>query len=265
MTRRAPWLLLLAACLAGCGRPAPEPAPDVSIAGGRLKIRPDSRLIGKLEILPARASGQQGGLRMIGQIVALANPSAGPSGPKIDWSTLDPEVLSNVQLRLDRLSAQVGDVIGLTELPRSYLGRVSPGKRVQVARYGVTSQTQGRVLFARPDIHWGEDVPILFKIEGDPAWLPGSNCEVIFPLIRSQAVKVPTTAILHEGIHEYVLKQAGPQEFVPRAITIGEGDPDEMEVVTGLFPDDTIVGRGAILLKPFLHQWLILQGHPDAP
>ena len=82
------------------------------------------------------------------------------------------------------------------------------------------------------------------------------NCVVTFQNLQNSIVKVATTALLHEGVYEYVLKEIGPYQFIPQVITIGEGTPDEVDVIQGLAPDDKVAMRGAILLKPVLHELL---------
>jgi hypothetical protein len=242
--------------------------PDVSVSDGGILVRPDSRLLNHLQIMNVKSGvSERSGFRMIGQIVALANPSSierssaedNQAGNGISWVELDPALSKNIGLDLKALdSAKAGEVIGVTALPMAYAKKVSGGQKVKIAHYGLYHETEtGTIIAVRlTKSWWGDSVPVIFRLDNAQEWLPGANCEVTFPLISSQSMSIPTTALLHEGLYDYVLKAEAPNRFVPTRVTVEEESPDRVEILTGMSRQDKIVGRGAILLKPYIHQMM---------
>jgi membrane fusion protein, heavy metal efflux system len=71
-------------------------------------------------------------------------------------------------------------------------------------------------------------------------------------LLRSTqlGVAAPATAVLREGAAAYIFVQRAPGHFERRAVTLGRSfDHDQVEVVSGLRPGDTILIQGAGLLQ----------------
>ena len=62
--------------------------------------------------------------------------------------------------------------------------------------------------------------------------------------------------MLHEGAREYVLKETSPGHYVPVEITVLNETRDQVYALGNLAPDNRVVERGAILLKPVVHQIL---------
>jgi multidrug efflux pump subunit AcrA (membrane-fusion protein) len=62
---------------------------------------------------------------------------------------------------------------------------------------------------------------------------------------------VPATAVVREGNSSYVYVQQAPGRFAPQAVTLGGpvGD-NQVEILSGLKPSETIVTQGAVLLRP---------------
>lgn len=253
-----PALLLLAMVVYFSGRATSADVIAPTVENGQLVFHPESNLFKKLEVASVKSgNGTEKYFKIIGQIVALANSSTLPTEQKIDWVELDPRFTKKMGLDLDRLKdAKIGDAFGVGQVAGAYGRKIKEGDRILIQRYGLLDTslraTEGKIVKVIPE---PEDmVPVIFKIENGSNWLPGTNCEVAFPLLPNQDVKIPTVALLHEGIYEYVLKETGPGRFVPEIVTIGEGTPDEVDVVEGLRPGERIVVRGAILLKPLLHE-----------
>jgi membrane fusion protein, heavy metal efflux system len=71
-------------------------------------------------------------------------------------------------------------------------------------------------------------------------------------LLRSTHVgfAVPATAVVREGNSSYVYVQRSPGRFAPQAVTLGgpAGD-NQVEILSGLRPSETIVTEGAVLLR----------------
>ena len=71
-------------------------------------------------------------------------------------------------------------------------------------------------------------------------------------LIRSTrlGIAVPETAVVREGNSSDVYVQQAPGRFAPRTVTLGGAvGNNEVEILSGLKPLDTIVTQGAVLLR----------------
>lgn len=238
----------------------PEPIPDVFIQEGKIVFHPESKLLKKMELRPVKTNtGKKNGFKVIGQIIAMANKSIVPGDEKIDWVELDSSLSQKMNLKLHTLKdIEIGDAFGIADIPVSYFHRVKNGDKILINRYGVIDppKVEGKVFSLIPPADPFNDAKIVFQLKKGQAWFSGVNCEVTFPTLQNKSVRIATTALLHEGTNEYVLREVGPSQFVPQAITIGEGTPDEVDVIEGLSPDDKVVMRGAILLKAVLHELL---------
>lgn len=252
---------VLLSSLCSCGSrnaSAPDRAPDVRVEEDSVIVSTGCRFIERLSVACAKEGADDGaGVRFIGQVVAIANSPTNPMDKGVDWVELDPRLIKDTGFNLAGYSkARAGDVLGMADIPASYARKISVGGQVLVGRYGMSqSAEKAKVVFMAVPRR-GRVVPILFWLRDTLGWLPGSNCEVLFPVMRHEHMKVPAKALLHEGMHEYVLEQTGPGRFVPRMVIVGNEDSGQMDIVAGLQPGACVVGRGAILLKPFLSRIL---------
>ncbi len=62
-------------------------------------------------------------------------------------------------------------------------------------------------------------------------------------------IQVPTAAVLREPAGTYVFVQKTPGHFEKRAVTLGRSVGAEIEVTSGLQPDETVVTEGALLVR----------------
>jgi hypothetical protein len=154
----------------------------------------------------------------------------------------------------------------MVTLPEDYLGQLKPYEEVEISRYGLrTSRTTATLISIQPTklngaLVLGKPLQVVFKITNGQDWYPGTNCVVYFPMLGSKPVLVPSTAVLHEGRHEFLLKEVGNGRYVPRIVTILDTLDDSVLVVGKLTPGENIIGRGSILLKPIVHRLLRNQG-----
>jgi hypothetical protein len=252
-------LAAAAVLIGGCGRSAEksyDPDSAISIESGQIQVAVDSPFLKHLEVAvvgPAQVEGRQ--FRVVGQVVALANSSDELTGSKISWAELDPALSRSLGLTLPTDgSVGPGEAFGVADLPGEYAGQVARGDSVSVARYGLRKfEMSARVMAIRPASGDGDGIRVLFRLGSGEEWYPGNNCEVVFPMLRSHPVTIPTTALLHEGAQEYLLQQTGPGRFRPRSITILDTVDQSALVIGEVGPSSRIVSRGAILLKPYLH------------
>ena len=250
-------LMLLGALAVAFLRPAAvplEPLPPFSIVGNLLLLDSHSKLMPRLEMMAVgNPAANQSAMRTVGQIIAMANPSGSLNGESISWVELDTSLSQSLGLYLSsRTKDTVGTAYGATLVPKDYAGRINPGQQIEIQRYALHRQgIPGIIWKIRPVQTETGMLNVVFRVEHGQDWFPGTACEVTFPSLRSRAVQIPTTALVHEGIQEYVWVEAGPCRFIPQTVSIVDGSSDEAWVL-GLTPGKRIVARGGILLKPEL-------------
>ena len=142
-------------------------------------------------IAPSRAQTQD--LRVVGQIIALANYSDQLVGSKISWVELDPDLSKSLGFHFDKnMKAQVGDAYGVVSLPEEYLPQLKAYERVDISRYGLlASKTRATVISIQQAKFQGlpitgQPIQVVIKIQNGQDWYPGTNCVVFFPMLGSQ-------------------------------------------------------------------------------
>jgi hypothetical protein len=255
--------VLTAGCalLGACSAPLDkgyDPDQAVSLEKGQIVVRQDSPFLKHLEVAPLGAERAQGeAFKVVGQVVALANNSDELTGSGILWSELDPALTQSLGLSLSAgADVAVGQAYGMVEVPASFAGQLSRGETVSVSRYGLRKfNTPARVASVRPSPDDEDWVRVVFRIPPGDEWYPGNNCEVAFSMLRSHPVTVPTTALLHEGSQEYLLRALGPGRYSPlRIVILDTLETGREALIIGDIPRGAqFVSRGAILLKPYLH------------
>jgi hypothetical protein len=220
----------------------------------------DSPLLSRLQILKASEDPTKSrSLLSVGQILASANPSGELTGSKLAWVELDEEVSKSMGIHPQSLkNAKIGDAYGMTVVEPEYSGKIHVGEKIKVFQYGLKkSETTAVVTGVRKspknDGSDENDLKVIFKLSGGQAWFPGTNCQVTFPMIQHHPIRVPTSALLHEGLREYLVQEVSPGHFSTRGVTIVDSGEDSVLVIGDVKPGDRIVGQGAILLKPLLH------------
>jgi cobalt-zinc-cadmium efflux system membrane fusion protein len=90
---------------------------------------------------------------------------------------------------------------------------------------------------------------VVLKNEG---WILRPNMFGTLKLLRSthMGIAIPSTAVVREGNSNFVYVQQSPGHFAPQAVTLGGAVGDnQVEILSGLKPSETIVTQGAILLR----------------
>lgn len=235
-----------------------EPPPPFSFTGDRVILASGSKLLGCLEVVQVgEGASESTGLRAVGQIIALSNASGNLTGETADWVELEPQISSSVGLELTKLKPEeAGIAYGLTTLSAEYATRIRSGQRVEIVRYGLRkSNLAGVITRVIPRNGTGDGTNLVFRFTQGQDWFPGTNCEVVFPVLRGRPVKISSTALIHEGIREYVWKEVAPRQFSAQTISVVDANACDVSVL-GLQTGDRIVARGAILLKPLLPKLL---------
>lgn len=237
--------LLFSSCSRSRDYSVPSP---ISVNGTAIQVRSDSKFTQQLDVVSLKAApGGERVLRAVGQMVAVANPAGALEGETISWAVLDPAYIQQLGIRLTS-NVPAGYAYGVTTINPSYVDQIHPGERVNIFRYGLKQGgTTGSVTALNGHM-------VIFAIRNGKDWYPGTNCEAEFPLIRRAAVALSPLSMLHEGIRDFVLKESGPGQYQPVQITVLNETLEKVYALGALSPGDHVIERGAILLKPILHQ-----------
>jgi Cu(I)/Ag(I) efflux system membrane fusion protein len=72
--------------------------------------------------------------------------------------------------------------------------------------------------------------------------------EVVLQGKSREGVRIPADAIIHSGTRSVVFVALGGGKFQPREVTVGEGDTDFVEIVSGIERGDGVVTRANFLI-----------------
>lgn len=221
----------------------------IQVSQDKVIIAPQAKFLEHIEIITLGAHEvRRVAFQSVGKMIALSNASNELTGPKTTWAELDPETTKEARLNLKPESE--GTAYGVTSVPIDLLKQIRIGHTLRIKHYRVEEDGwQASVVHIVPTADPATE-DIVFRIPKGHDLYPGTNCEVKFPLLQTQAVSVPATALLHEGLDEYVWQEVAPNEFVAKKVTLAEGSSDEVILSSGISARSRIIGRGAILLKP---------------
>jgi len=155
--------------------------------------------------------------------------------------------------------AQEGAAIMVAEVPETHIGLVRDGQSVTARFFALPGETiTGRVSSLAPTLASERRTLRVFVELDDPQLhlRPGMFAEIGLGTEPRDALSVPSDAVLHVGRSDYVLVQAQPGVWRVNEVHVGEARGTSVEVLSGLASGDTVVGSGAILLKPLVVQAL---------
>lgn len=93
-------------------------------------------------------------------------------------------------------------------------------------------------------------IPVVFQVKNTVGLLPGSFVEMYIKLqTSSQSLTVPSEAIVEEMGSYFVFVQLTPEYFEKRPVKKGTTDGFRTEITEGLYNNERVVSKGAILVK----------------
>ncbi|HYS78784.1 MAG TPA: efflux RND transporter periplasmic adaptor subunit [Candidatus Dormibacteraeota bacterium] len=148
--------------------------------------------------------------------------------------------------------ADLSSVWILADLFESEAGAIREGAEALVTSPSIPElSAQGRVdmvsAVVNPDRH---TVPIRVRLANpDGVLRPNIYARVRFATTaRAGTVEVPTTALITDGVHQYVYARDEKGRFARREIVAGPARDGRVPVFNGLTPGETIVAEGGLLL-----------------
>lgn len=93
-------------------------------------------------------------------------------------------------------------------------------------------------------------IPLSLQIDNKGTFVPGGFVELFLKtLTNTQALTIPNSALLEEQGVYFVFVQITPELFEKREVKTGATDGLKTEILQGLFPEERVVTKGAILIK----------------
>lgn len=93
-------------------------------------------------------------------------------------------------------------------------------------------------------------IPVVFRIQNNPGFLPGSFVEMFIKLqTNEQAITIPNGGIIEEMGTHFAYVQITPEYFEKRSIRIGKTDGVRTEILSGVSIAERVVSEGAIFIK----------------
>jgi membrane fusion protein, copper/silver efflux system len=140
----------------------------------------------------------------------------------------------------------------LLDVPEPDAGPLQPGTavRVQMREGHRTSTLAATVSRALPQF---DPVSRTLKVRldapnPDVRLKPDMFVDVEVPLTLSEELVVPADAILDSGLRKTVFVERAQGLFEPRAVQIGERCGDQIQILSGLLPEESIAVSGTFLI-----------------
>jgi hypothetical protein len=259
-------LISIVSTLTGCHAKNPEkPAGALEIKSGILSIPSASPFLKHIEVISLGSyETREVDFQSVGKMIALSNSSNELTGARTTWSELEPALTKKLDLNL--IPEEDGSAYGQTSVSGELSNQIRIGQTVRIRHYRVTEGGWTGTIVKLLPSQDPSTVDVVFHINKARDIYPGTTCEVLFPLLHTRSIKVPTQALVHEGLDEFVWLAVGPNQFRPQKVTPVDGSSEEVILAGGVSEKSKVVSRGAILLKPKIKQ--ILQdnqgaGHAD--
>lgn len=156
-------------------------------------------------------------------------------------------------------SSSPGISLIMADVPELKISQVSVGQSCSARFYGLSDQSfSGKVRSLAPTLSpERHTLRVFFELNDQyDQFKPGMYAEIGLGTDPRLATLVPTDSILHSQNADYVLVNAGPGRWRITEVQVGESIDYHVEIIKGLQGGETIIGSGAILLKPMLVQAL---------
>jgi cobalt-zinc-cadmium efflux system membrane fusion protein len=162
---------------------------------------------------------------------------------QLEQAGLSPELLRQGRARQALLVA---------EIPESRIELVREEQSCSIRFYGHPGDViTGKVARILPTVSAARrTLRVVLVIDNAGGHLrPGMFADVGLGTEERDSLIIPATAVIHIERSDYVLVSES-EELTVTEVTVGEVRGSEIEVLSGLSPGATVVGDGAVLLKP---------------
>jgi hypothetical protein len=179
--------------------------------------------------------------------VKIAERTEAALARQLQQAGLDPALLTSVTSDVD---------IVMADVPETYLERVKAGQGCEARFFGIPGQVfAGQVKSIAPVISKERrSLRVLFTITDlNDQLRPGMFADIGLGTDPREALLAPADGVVHVGRSDYVLVGAdAPDTWRVTEVRVGDARGTAVEILAGLKPGDRVVGKGAVLLKPFI-------------
>lgn len=92
-------------------------------------------------------------------------------------------------------------------------------------------------------------IPVIFEVSNTVDLVPGTFVEMYITAGEAPALTVPVSALIEEMDNYFVYVEKMPEHYEKREVKIGKNNGSVTQIVSGLREGETIVSKGAILVK----------------
>lgn len=92
-------------------------------------------------------------------------------------------------------------------------------------------------------------IPVIFEVSNTVDLVPGTFVEMFITAGEEQALTVPVSALIEEMDNYFVYVEKMPEHYEKREVKIGKNNGKVTQIVSGLKEGETVVSKGAILVK----------------
>ena len=187
---------------------------------------------------------------IVGQRMVIAAPIGGVVADRRATPGMEvrPDLADPLFIVTDLRQLQV-----LVDLPEQHLGKVAVGQLVSVESDAWPGQRfMGKVERVAPVVDPGtRRVQVRCSVENvDGKLRPEMYARVtLLGDIGRNAVRLPNSALVTEGLYSYVFVEREPGVFVQQRVALLVQDREYSYVAEGVKPEERVVVRGALLLK----------------
>ncbi|HEY0092619.1 MAG TPA: hypothetical protein VGB43_09045, partial [Flavobacterium sp.] len=124
-------------------------------------------------------------------------------------------------------------------------------KAGNVAKVYSTQELNGKILsYGKSATANMPFIPVTFQIDNNGKLISGTAVEVYLKSSAiSDALIIPTSALVEEQGNYYVYVQTGGESFQKREVKLGAGDGKNVQVISGIAENERVVTRGAYQIK----------------
>ncbi|MFN4259714.1 MAG: efflux RND transporter periplasmic adaptor subunit [Gemmataceae bacterium] len=185
----------------------------------------------------------------------LARRTEASLARQLQQAGLEPNIL-----RAKLLEGNDWDIV-VAEVPESRAAKVRLGMACEVRFFAQPTQTfAGKVSAISPVISSEKRVlHVQFTITDTSRFVrPGMFAQVGLGTDERTVLLMPADGVLHLARSDYALVELAPNEWQVVEIEVGAPVGPDIEVLKGLQTGDRVLGKGAILLKPYIREAIVL-------
>jgi Cu(I)/Ag(I) efflux system membrane fusion protein len=159
--------------------------------------------------------------------------------------------------------AELSKVWVLADIYEQDMARVAPGQAATVSIGAYPNESfLGKVGFVYPTLDpTTRTLRVRIELDNrDQKLRPGMYANVLLQLSGSEAVVIPSEALVDTGDHQYVFVAKEGGRFEPRAVRAGSRLGDKVQIVQGLSAGETVVTTGNFLLDSESRLQAAIQG-----